>query len=223
MTLTLDSGVWYSEEVKPGSFIASVGYFNPDIMIYVDGELAARIEPAVIGTEGHIVEVRHLAADGRDLGNGITGNPGKYLFALKPLYPGRTITFDRSRFHNFFSFNSGHFVGTKIKERWFKEAVGVPYQLTGRRQSAGRIAHDLDAHYELGAGESMVMMMGGKTLWTSTNHPRAAKRFDIQVMADNTTDEMFYGKAIGAEDGQTYWLPNSGDPPPQCPEPPCEP
>jgi hypothetical protein len=223
VTLTLDSGVWYSEEIKSGYFIANIGYFKPDILIYVDGEEAARIEPSLIGTEGHIVEVRYLSANGTDLGGGITGKPAKCLFCLQSLYPDRTITFDRSCFHNFFNFNFGHFVGTKVKERWFKEAVGVPYQLTGRRQSAGRIAHDLEVHYELGRGETIAMMTSGKTMWSSANHPNAAKRFDIEMIADNTTAEMFYGYAIGAEDGQAYWLLNQGDSPPQCPEPPCYP
>ena len=64
-------------------------------------------------------------------------------------------------------------------------------------------------------------MKDGKVFWSSKD-VNVKERLEIEIVADNTTAEKFYRVALKAE-RDSYWLPNQGDPPPMCSQPPCEP
>jgi hypothetical protein len=57
--------------------------------------------------------------------------------------------------------------------------------------------------------------------WSSKDSG-AKQRLEIEIVADNTTAEKFFLHTL-KEKRDSYWLPNAGDPPPMCSQPPCEP
>ena len=217
VTLTLDSGT-FLDEIRAAEYPSlDVGYFRPDIRFYGDGQELARIKPKKIGTKGKIVEVLHLDAGGNDPGRGVTLSKGlpSTLLRLEEVY-GRIIPIDRTRYHSVFRFNSGHFCESKVKVRAFKEIGRRTNQPTGNRRTMREIPHDIDIHYDLAPGESIVIMSDGKVLWASSDHV-INRRLDIQVSADNSTAEMFYRDALELSAEENPWLPNQGDPPPMGP------
>lgn len=215
-TLTLDSGAFLLYEEEAAEDYSEVGSYLPDLKIFGDGELLARIDPKVFGERGSIVAVSQLDAQGLAFGRGVTLAKSfkRSLLHHDALYDGAPVRIDRQRYHCTFRFTAGHFCGAMIKTRAFKEARGVPPQYTGRRKRVKDIAHDVDVHYVLGSGESLALLLDGETLWSSADHPGVRHRFDLQVMADNATAEMFYRDALVLEPDALYWLPNQGDPPP---------
>ncbi len=215
VTFTLDSGAFLTYEEDTGYRYSEVGYFSPEIAIYGDGVEIARILPEAIATAGQRIEV-HQSRGQRGYRSGITvaASFRDHLLRLSTLYDGAAAAVDRAKFHAIFYFTSGHFCGSMIKNRAFKEAYGKPYELTGERRTVARIAHDIDVHYQLARGEYLLLKLGGRKLWSSADHPGVRRRFDLQVLADNATAELFYRDALRLDPSQTYWLPNQGDPPP---------
>ena len=214
VTVILDSGTFLpiSEYTPEPCF--KVGYFRPDIVVHGDGKEVAWVAPEIFGTGGKPIVVGHLNAQGKDIGAGVTYSEcfNEHLLRLSSLY-GVEIPVDPARFHCSFWFNSGHFCCSKPKMRAFKEYYGGTDELTGIRKTIGPIAHDIAIHYRLAEGEAIVLKSNGQPIWSTANHPSITSRFDIEILADNTTAEMFYRDALILNQAN-YFLPNQGDPPP---------
>lgn len=214
-TIILDSGSFLTDEEANGKAYSEVGYFTPQISVYVDGEKKGDIHPGKIGTGCREIKVRKYDASGNEVATGITLSECllKYLLRLHNVY-GHVVHSDRVKFDCVFHFNSGHFCSSKVKARNFREYNGKSHQETGQKKPVGLIAHDIAIHYELGPGETLKLLCDDNQLWSSDEHGAIRKRLDIEILADNSTAEMFYREGLKLL-GQNYWLPNQGgDPPP---------
>lgn len=214
VTIVLDSGLFLTDEEATGFTYSEVGYFTPHLHIYRDGEKTEEIDPAKMGTNCRLINVRKINTKGEEVGGGIRFSKCllKHLLRLHNLY-GHFVIVDRPQLDCIFHFNSGSFRSSKLKPRAFKECDGQSHQLTGKRQSVVPIAHDIIIEYELAAGEKLTLSdEAGVVIWSSDSLP-ANGRIDIDVMADNSTAVMFYRDALKLR-GQNYWLPNQDDPPP---------
>lgn len=214
VTIVLDSGLFMTDEEANGFTYSEVGYFTPHLHVYRDGEKTEEIDPAKMGTNSRLINVRKIGADGKEIGGGIKFSKCllKYLLRLHKVY-GHFVIVDRPQFDCIFHFNSGCFRSSKVKPRAFKECDGQSHQITGKRQSLAPIAHDIAIEFELAAGEKLTLSdEKGAIIWSSDSPP-AKKRIEVEVMADSATAVMFYRDALKLR-GQNYWIPNQGDPPP---------
>lgn len=100
-----------------------------------------------------------------------------------------------------------------MKERYFKQVDAKTHEPNGNRKLIRPNAHDVVIHYELAPKEALNIVVGGKVLWSTANHPGVAKCFDIEVIADHSTAVNYYRDALDHK-GKDYWLPNQGDPDP---------
>lgn len=214
VTLTLDSGAFLTNEAAAGFLKSEVGYFRPHIVIHGDGEEIKEILPSQVGSDNYTVFVRQFDKTGNDGPAGITlaDSLVNHLLRMRGLH-GKIVPVDRKRFHCIFDFNSGHFTGSLRKTREFQEMSGSTHLATPNRQTVEQIAHNVCVHWVLGTGESLRLTMDGKPLWDSATYRKVKKRFDIEVMADNSTAVMVYRDAL-VLNGDNYWMPNPGDPPP---------
>ena len=234
-TVILDSGCFLTmpppEENIPRA--TEIGYFLssdsiPDIKVRADGHDVKAPELADLGGNSRI-EVRHVGADGKVKRDGVKGAKGfqKKLLHLKDLYGKRPPAIDRGTFDCIIRFECGLFCPALVKPRSFKEHKK---QESGEYQSANNartkdlkklIMHNVFIHFMLENGEELQIIRNRKVIWSSKGS-RAKTRLDLEFVADNTTTEKFYGMAL-KEEPESYWMPNWGDPPPVCSQPPCEP
>src|SRR5215216_2918225 len=134
---------------------------------------------------------------------------------------------DRKKFDSIIRFESGLFSGSLLKPRYFdeyrKQANGKFAHTEGcRRKLVSKpVAHNVLVQFTLDDGDALELVRDGKVIWSSKDSG-AKSRLEIEVIADNTTAEKFFRLAL-IEKMDSYWLPNIGDPPPMCPEPPCQP
>lgn len=213
-TILLDSGSFLTNEEENGMTYSEVGYFTPHLFIYADGEMVGEINPGQMGTGCRKIDVRKYDASGSEIASNIELSQCllKHLLRLHTVY-GHVVHSDRDKYDCLFHFNSGHFCSSKLKTRDFKEVHGKSHSETGRRKSLELIAHDILVHYELEPGETLRLNCDGGKIWSSGDQEKIARRLDIEIMADNSTAEMFYREGLKLM-GQNYWLPNQGDPPP---------
>ena len=213
-TIILDSGAFLTDEEANGMTYSEVGYFAPYIMVYIDGEKKGEVNPGRIGTGCRKVDVRKFDANNNEVATTIELSECllNHLLRLHNVY-GHVVHSDREKHDCVFHFNSGHFCSSKLKARDFKELDGKSHAETGRRKSVGVIAHDIAIHYELEPGEALKLMCEGKPLWSSSDYGPIKRRLEVEILADNSTAEMFYRESLKLM-GQNYWLPNQGDPPP---------
>ena len=212
-TVVLDSGSILTNLHKSPSLV-EVGYFQPAIFIYGDGDQIAEIDPAVIGTGGNTVEIYEMVNDKKVVNNiKISHSLLPALLALSDIYE-KPIPFDRKKYHCTFQLSSGLLCPSITKIRKFKEVDLESGQPTGKFWTSPRIiCHDLNLYTKLQNNHSLNIVMNGEVLWSSSNSPSVYDRFDIQILADHATAEMYYKEAL-ILDGPTCWLPNQGDPPP---------
>ena len=214
VTMVLDSGLFLTDEDANGFAYSEIGYFKPHLHIYRDCEKTEEVDPAKMGKNCRLINVRKIGVDGKEIGGGIKFSKCllKHLLRLQKVY-GHPVNVDRPRLDCILHFNSGSFRSSKVKPRAFKECDGQTHQLTGKRQSLDPIAHDIVVEFRLAEKEKLTLSDDyGTEIWSSDSHPIKG-RIDIEVMADNSTAVMFYRDALDLK-GQNYWLPNQDDPPP---------
>lgn len=240
-TVILDSGCFLPVPESKGDYkegdYTKVGYFGSsksisDICVKADGKDVPYSEPINLDVGGQCeIKIRHRNADGKTFKKGVYCVDGfqDKLLHLSKLYDTEVCpAVDPGKFDCILHFDSGLFAPALVKPRKFKrhskDAItgefvvipGVDPKLFGKP-----IAHNVHVYYTLEKDEVLQFVRGEEVIWSSENTPANA-RFDIEILADNTTAEKFYGMAMEA--GRAgYWLPNQGDPPPMCALPPCEP
>jgi len=225
-TIVLDSGTFLQKEGPH----CEIGYFQcedtvSDIRIYADGEEVRNVpDPFKLGTG--VIEVRHLNADGSPKRGGV--NASKYfhdqVLHLKSLY-GDHQPVERSKFDCVIRFESGHFCASMVKKRDFKELKkqqdgSYKHDLKASPQDIGPIAHNVVVHYSLKDNEALELTRNGTPFWSSKDYG-IKDRFEIEIVADNSTAEKFFRQSFKDSGKNSYWMPNQGDPPPTCPIPPC--
>lgn len=230
--ITLDSGTLLEDDESDAAFsYAEVGTFKPKVNIYTDGELVGTISAEELLNRQ--IEVRRAtsperhqdaAERRRDAAVTLASDLIKHhLMRLPELY-GETsranysdsVPIDIDAFDCIFRLTVGHVRGSLVKDRDFVEVEYETGRPTGSRRRLPQIAHNLVVEFELAGGEAFELFDGGRVLWSSRN--RALERsLDIEVLADNSTAELFYHAALNLPAGQNYWLPNFGDPPPSSP------
>jgi hypothetical protein len=213
-----------------------MGYFGSsssvsDIRVLADGDEVKQPEKMNLKMNPKKkckIEVRHVKANGKTKKDGVTRSTTFHdeLLHLRDLY-GRDMHLDPSKFDCVIRFESGHFSGALLKPRLFKEhkkqADGrYEFPPDGKTKMIKKpIAHNVWVQFKLKRGEAIELARDGEVFWSSKDSG-AQFRLDIEIIADNTTTQKFYRVAL-QEDQDSYWLPNQGDPPPSCPNPPCRP
>lgn len=218
VTLVLDSGAFLTNEEATGFTYSEVGYFIPHLNVYGDGELIKSVSAYCLGTGCRQLNVRHLDADGNEIAKGIRLSESLYksLLRMHKLH-GRIVHADREKFDCCFHFNSGMFRCSHVMSRVFKEVHGVSHQPTGQVKTISSIAHDVVVEYELQDQETFQILAPGKdkneSIWSSAEYPNVTRRFDLEVIAENSTAEFYYREMLKLG-RQNYWVPNQGQPPP---------
>jgi hypothetical protein len=231
VTIILDSGVFLPIE-GDNSNHTEIGYFQshqsvPDIQVRADGNLLTTGSPMNLGKKCQI-EIRHVKANGSIKKDGVKSANGFHggLLHMKHLY-GKHISVDRKKFDCVLRFDSGLFCGAKFKPRTFKEYVPAAngqkgFTPSGKTKTTREpIPHDIHVLFKLGKGEAIELARDGEVFWSSQTSG-AKERLEIEIVADNSTAEKFYRHAL-KDKHDSYWLPNQGNPPPVCSEPPCRP
>ena len=145
---------------------------------------------------------------------------------MKDLY-GNHMPVDRAKFDCVISFDSGLFCAALIKPRYFNEhrkQTDGKFKYTqgcGRKLVKKPIAHNVFVHFKLNNGETLEIVKDNEVIWSSKDCS-AKDILEIVIIADNTTTDKFYRQAL-KDKRDSYWLPNDGDPPPVCSDPPCNP
>lgn len=229
-TVILDSGCFLPGDDKNVS--TEIGYFQSsksawDIRVIADGKEVPFEDLKSLGQNCEM-EIRHVKADGSiyDKGAEASATFHRELLHMKELYD-ENMAVDKQKFDCILRFDSGFFCGALLKPRYFKlhrqQAENTfSYSADDKPKLIDRpIAHNVHVHFKLADGEAIELARGGKVFWSSTRVD-AKERLEIEIIADNTTAEKFYRVAL-KDSRDNYWLPNQGDPPPVCPEPPCRP
>ena len=231
-TVILDSGCFLPVPESNGRY-TKIGYFGSsksvsDICVRADGADVGYSEPMNLGKKCEI-QIRHVKADDTIKKEGVRGVQGFHdkLLHLSDLYDKDDVpVVDPAKFDCILHFDSGRFAPALVKPRYFKklslQATGKFEALPEESKPVNRpIAHNIHVHFKLKNGEALELARDGEVFWSSKD-VGAKERLDIEIVADNTTADKFYRVALkGKRD--SYWLPNQGDPPPMCSQPPCEP
>lgn len=212
-TVVLDSGIFLQENKEPPYSSIEVGYFNPRIVIYVDGEEFKIFDPNPIGKR---LEINFDAGDGPSQRIAFSQCMNQKILKVSRLYreckpPARMS----DPFDTTIIFNAGHFRCSAVKERYFYEMRG---EKKVDRKNFGRIAHDVVIEYDLGDHAVLSLKDGLNFDWSTLQVPQAKRRIDIEILAEDSTVEKFYAEAFGidpeTEPDRIYYLPNQGHPPP---------
>ena len=226
-TVILDSGCFLKNGSK-GAY-TEIGYFcssecAPDLRVLADGKEASTFQN--LGDKNCKIVVRHVLANGEIKLKALDSEDGFHdkLLHLEEFY-GKVMPVDRKKFDCILRFDSGCFCAAMVKTRSFKKhsrQAGKIKMLRAAAKAAARpIAHNVHVHFTINDGEKLELARNGKVFWSSENSS-ATERIDIEIIADNSTAEKFFCD-IFKDQPDYFWLPNSGDPPPMCPEPPCFP
>jgi hypothetical protein len=230
-TIILESGCFLQLSENDRGY-TEIGYFQSsenvsDIRVLADGQ-EMRFSSTIKLGKNALIEVRHVKRNGGVKKDAVKASDEFHgqLLHMSDLY-GHSLHVNRSKFDSIIRFNSGFFVGGLVKPRSFKQSTIQPdgkYGYSGHDKEKlvkKPIAHNIQVHFQLGNGEALELVRNGELFWSSKDSG-AKDRLEIEIIADNSTAEKFYLQALeGRRD--SYWLPNDGDPPPVCPEPPCNP
>jgi hypothetical protein len=229
VTITLDSGCFLPLESEKQTY-SEVGYFQSDdsvsdIRVLIDGEQEEPVQQMKLGKDCQI-EVRHVRADNSINTDGVTCSPSFHgnLLHMKHLY-GEHAPVEKAKFDCVLRFDSGRFCPSMVKGRSFKEHTkqsdgSFKFQTGNAKKLVGQpVAHNVLVLYKLEDDEALELARDDKPFWTSKGK-KIEDRIDIEIVADNTTAEKFFRHAL-KDERDSYWLPNQGDPPPNCPIPPC--
>lgn len=233
-TVILDSGCFLPMPEDNKGEYTEIGYFGSnkrvsDIRVLTDGienNLSGQFN---IGKKSKI-EVRHVNADGEVKRDGVKPAPNFHdqLLHMEDLYGKRKHkSVNRKKFDCIIRFESGLFCGSLIKTRHFeeyrKQRNGKYAHTKGckRKLVSKPVAHNVLVHFCLEDGDALEIVKNGEVAWSSRDSG-ATGRLEVEIIADNDTAEKFFRMAL-KDKMDSYWLPNIGDPPPICPEPPCQP
>jgi hypothetical protein len=190
-SVVLDSGILLLGGVKEPYQSISVGYFQPKIVIYSDGEQIYEHQPQI----GKKLDVRLDGGNSPQDLVAFSNCMSRSLLRLSRLYNGGTPpTLRIDPFETIIGFNSGHFRCSAVKERFFYEMQG------GQkidRKSFGKIAHDIVVEYDLGDNGVLSLTDGGDLNWSSRQISMPKRRLDIEILAEDSTVEKFFVDALG--------------------------
>jgi hypothetical protein len=218
--IVLDSGTLLEDDENATSFpYVEVGTFRPHIKIYGDGELIAVIDEERLS--GHQIELRPSQSDNRNEASAVTLSDELlkfHLLRLPELYgdDAQYVPVEIDAYDCVLRLSSGQIRSSMIKDRDFVEINGETQKPTGRRRRLANLAHDLVAELNLKDGESFELVEGERVLWSSSQYG-IKRELQIEVVADNSTAELFYRRALRLGARENYWIPNVGDPPPTSP------
>jgi len=232
-TVILDSGCFLPRAEGNNGTYTEIGYFGSsksvsDIRVLADGVEEKHSEPINLGKNCGI-EVRHMKANGKPKRDGVKRSPTFHdeLLHMSDLY-GENQHVDPSKFDCVIRFDSGRFSGALVKPRYFEEYKRQPdgkfvhTQECKRKMVRKPVAHNIYVYFRLNKGEWLELARDGEVFWSSKDSD-VKERLEVEMVADNTTAEKFFRLALADNKKDSYWLPNVGDPPPVCPEPPCDP
>ena len=230
--LILDSGCFLPRDPNEPEY-CRIGLFQcdkscADITVRVDG--VARNFPALnkLGRKCKI-EVRHLNRNGSAKKGRVT-YPKTFhrrLLELNDLYD-QGVKVNEESFDCELHLRTGRF-GSKDARRGrvFKKHArraggrAVLKASAAPREVSKPIMHDMVVWFELADGESLVFLRGGKQFWSS-DEANPKHRIEITINADESTVPRYFGESFSTPMAE-LWLPNPSDPPPMCPNPPCDP
>jgi len=230
--LILDSGCLLPLKDKTQTY-AEIGLFQcdkyeADFTLRVDGEEKPFPELQKGGSQCKL-EVRHVNRNG-------TVKKGKVTFPktfhrrllhLKDLY-GEPVPINDQKFDCLLRLSTGRFSSKNSRRgRVFKKHTkrddGRPVLQSGAepKELKKPIMHDIVVRYTLEDGEWIEILRNDKPFW-STRDVEAKRRIEIKIHADELTVPKYFGESF-KDLREEYWLPNPSDPPPMCPNPPCQP
>ncbi len=226
ISVTLDSGMFLNELDEGQYPNCRIGYFAPEFKIYGDWKLVEGPDLTKATTDYRVINFRLIDKLGEEKKDGVyfLKDLLKGILLRKDIYNGASYSppVIETRFDWIFSFDSGVFRCSSVKNRFFKQIDGRTHQTNGKRQEYKNIAHDVVIHYELAQGERLEIAVGEQVLWNSTDRQvlsntteyiDVVSRFDIEVIAPHATAENYFRDALDHQ-GNDYWLPNQGDPDP---------
>jgi hypothetical protein len=217
ISVVLDSGVFLNELYEEKYPNSRIGYFSPEFKIYGDWRSIPGPDLSKAPLGSRVIEVRLIDAAGNEKKDGVVFSLDfrNHILLRKTIYEDEAYSppVIETRFDWIFSFNSGFFRCSSVKNRFFKQIDGRTHQSNGKRQEYLEIAHDVVVHYELTPGERLEIADGEEVLWKTTDYSSVASRFDIEVIAPHATAENYFRDALDHK-GNDYWLPNQGDPDP---------
>jgi hypothetical protein len=233
-TVILDSGCFLPVPENNNGAYTEIGYFGSsksvsDIRVLADGIERTDSEPINL-EKNSTITVRHVKANGKVRKDRVKGSPSFHsqLLHTEDLYgKGKHQAMDRAKFDCIIRFESGYFCGSLVKPRYFEEIKKQADGKFAHTEGCGRklvkkpIAHNILVHFKLNNGETLELERDGKVIWSSKDSG-VKDWLELEIIADNTTAEKFYRLAL-KDEKDSYWLPNNGDPPPMCSQPPCEP
>ena len=192
-TVVLDSGILLLGGVRAPYTTMNVGYFQPKIVIYADGEQVHEHRSGV----GKKLDVR---LDGGKTAQDLVHFSycmATSLLRLSTLYNGNPLPTLRSDpFDTIIGFNSGHFRCSGVKERFFYEMVNGKQV---DRKSFGKIAHDILVEFDLGDDGELSLADGGGLDWSSRQISRPSRRLDIEILAEDSTAKRFFAEALNLD------------------------
>jgi hypothetical protein len=152
-----------------------------------------------------------MKADGKAPGGiSVSKELDKHLLTRERLY-GRAVPVRRSAFDVIIRFHSGHFRSSMVKDRIFKKCeYGCP---GGEQKLIDNVAHNVIIQYALKEGDYLKLIRGDQVLWSSQGL-EAKDSLDIEIVADDSTTGKFFYLSLDLGQGDCYWLPNQGNPPP---------
>lgn len=230
--LILDSGCFLPLSDKKQTY-SEIGLFQcdeskADFTVRVDGE--EKHFPALRKLGSHCrIEVRHVNRNGTAKKGRVTFPKSfhRRLLKLKDLY-GEHVPVNSKTFDCIVLLGTGRFSSKDARlGRVFKQHTK---RADGRHVLQARVApkeikkpimHDIVVRYTLEDGEWIELLRDGTPFW-STKDADAKQSIEIKILADESTVPKYFGDSFQTLRAE-YWLPNPSDPPPMCPNPPCEP
>jgi hypothetical protein len=231
VTINLDSGCCLPiKKLDSGGYSAEIGYFqnppgSPDIRVFVDSDERQFDPPLELGGDNCRIDVIHKNADGTTRSDGVKACNSFHdqLLHLKDLY-GEDIRMDPLKFDCIFRFETGRLLPSMVKKRAFKESKKDQYGQftpTGNRKTHTQVSHNLVFHFTLEKDEVLEWSRNGK-VFLSSEDLGVKTRLEIEIPVDNSVANKFYHDGfLNSRPDDVYWLPNEGDPPPNCSWPPC--
>jgi hypothetical protein len=238
-TILLDSGAFLQEmdpdrapKPEDGYFYVpklEIGYFNSgdgvsDMQVFADGRPFDVGEKKLRG----LIEIRHTGTSQPTSGVKVSIPFAESLLKIEDLYKADGPKFKKDEFDCTLVFNSGRVCASLIKPRAFKAyntsdldakranpAAPDPSPQGDPIPLPRSIPHNFVVHYKLEDGETLEFVdSNDDPVFSTSQLPDGTERFEIELIADNSTCHSFYHRALDLTNHPTCYLPNQGDPPP---------
>src|SRR5262249_26619116 len=121
VSIVLDSGMFLTDASSAHEQFAEIGYFLPHIVVYGDYSEMDTIDLDHAPSTSRIIHVRKVDDQDNEIREGVSYSRDfiENLLRRKELYGERPPEIIRSRFDWIFSFHSGAFRASSVKERVF--------------------------------------------------------------------------------------------------------